>query len=104
MKLYSVGEVSELLKISERAVHSLVRQGKLGCIEITNRRRRFTEEHIREFLAASTRTPRTPKKVDSVSPTLLDYKAMEQIKRGGDPGLTGGSAKAALREEMRQWR
>lgn len=104
MKLYSVSEVSELLQISERDVHALVREGKLGCIEITNRRRRFSEEHIRDFLAAATRKPRTAKKVDSVSQGLLHCPPIKQFKRGGDPVLTVGSAKAALREEMRQWR
>ena len=50
--LYTPGEVADKLRIKVSAVHRLVRNGKLGSIEVSPKHRRFTQKHIDMFLAA----------------------------------------------------
>ena len=39
----TVMEVGSILGISTKTVHKLVREGKLSCVQVTARDRRFTE-------------------------------------------------------------
>ena len=43
-KLLSPRDVAQLLGISVKTVHKLVRDGKLGCVQVTARDRRFCRE------------------------------------------------------------
>jgi len=103
MKIYSVGEVSELLQISKKEVHRLVREERLSCIEITNRRRRFTQEHIDLFLAEATRKSRRPKRLEKSERSLLPLPKQQAHTEGGVSGSTQVSPRA-LHKEMRNWR
>jgi DNA-directed RNA polymerase specialized sigma24 family protein len=42
--LFSAGDVAEILGVSTKAVHKLVREGKLACVQVTARDGRSTEE------------------------------------------------------------
>ncbi len=41
--LLSAKDVADILGISAKMVNKLVREGKLGCVQITAKERRFTE-------------------------------------------------------------
>jgi len=40
-------DVAAVLKVSPKTVHKLVREGKLPCVQVTTRERRFTAGFIR---------------------------------------------------------
>jgi excisionase family DNA binding protein len=52
--LLTAKEVGKMLGISARAVNRLAREGKLGCVQLTSRDRRFTQELVEEFVKAVT--------------------------------------------------
>jgi len=70
-----------------------VRDGKLGCVQVTAKERRFTEEQIQEYIESSSSKvqidTRTPIRVKSAAP------------KGGEKSL--GFSRRTLIEEMRQW-
>ena len=45
-KLLYPRDVAQLLGISVKTVHKLVRDGKLGCVQVTTKDRRFTQEQV----------------------------------------------------------
>jgi excisionase family DNA binding protein len=47
-------EVAAILKISVPRVHELVRFGKLACIQVNGRVRRFTSDQVADFIEART--------------------------------------------------
>src|SRR5208283_1511485 len=49
-KLLSARDVAKILGISVKTVNKLVREAKLGCVQVTAKERRFTEEQIREYI------------------------------------------------------
>ncbi len=53
-RLISAAEVGEILGISAKTVHKLARDLRLGSVEITTRKRRFTMELVEEFIEAET--------------------------------------------------
>jgi len=53
-KLLSAKEVGEILGISAKTVHKLTREGRLGCVQITARERRFTRDLVAKFVKAET--------------------------------------------------
>ncbi len=93
-KLLSAKEVAEVLGISAKTVNKLVREAKLGCVQVTGKERRFTEEQIREYIDSRTTKiqidTRTPDRVKSAAP------------KGGEKSF--GVSKADLRKEMSLWR
>ena len=92
-RLLSARHVAEILGISAKTVNKLVREAKLGCVQVTAKERRFTEEQIREYIAScSTKVQidtRTPERVKSAAP------------KGGEKSF--GVSKADLRKEMSLW-
>ena len=49
-KLLSAKDVAKILGISVKTVNKLVREEKLGCVQVTEKERRFTEEQIRDYI------------------------------------------------------
>ena len=49
-RLLSIEDVANILGISVRAVEQLVRKKKLGCVQLTKRKRGFTRELIDDFV------------------------------------------------------
>ena len=45
-KLLYPRDVAQILGISVKTIHKLVRDGKLGCVKVTTRDRRFTQEQV----------------------------------------------------------
>ena len=48
--VYTVPEVAQRLRLSEASIFALLKEGKLGSIK-NGRYRRFTEDHVMEYLA-----------------------------------------------------
>jgi len=95
-KLLSVRHVAEILGISAKTVNKLAREGKLGCVQVTAKERRFTEEQVRAYIASQSKKPEeiridTPRARQVSSPP----------KKGGERSF--GVSKADLRKEMRLW-
>jgi len=92
-KLLSARDVAEILGISAKTVNKLVREAKLGCVQVTAKERRFTEEQIRQYIESrSTKVQidtRTPDRVKSAAP------------KGGETSIA--VSKADLRKEMSLW-
>lgn len=57
-------EVATILGIGRSTVHQLVKEGRLGCIQITKRNRRFTMELVEEFIKSATVLGDTSEDVD----------------------------------------
>ena len=92
-KLLSAKDVADILGISAKMVNKLVREGKLGCVQITAKERRFTEDQIRRYIES--RTIERP--VDRKSPEPVDF-----TRKGGKKSLR--FARTALKQEMQSWR
>ena len=92
-KLLSAKDVAEILGISVKTVNKLVREGKLGCVQVTAKERRFTEQQVEGFIES--RTIERP--VDRKSPKPVDFP-----RKGGKKSL--GFARTALKQEMQSWR
>jgi excisionase family DNA binding protein len=75
-RLLSPKDVAEILGISAKTVHKLVRDGKLGCVQVTGRDRRFTEEQVRNYVEQRTLAVR----VDTKHPVSLS----SATRKGGD--------------------
>ena len=93
-KLLSAQDVAEILGISVKTVNKLVREAKLGCVQVTAKERRFTEEQVRDYIesrSCKVQIDRTkPDRVKSATP------------KGGEKSY--GVSKADLRKEMSLWR
>src|SRR5208337_140557 len=92
-RLLSAKDVAEILGISAKTVNKLVREGKLGCVQVTAKERRFTEKQVEGFIES--RTLERP--VDRKSPKPVDFP-----RKGGKKSL--GFARTALKQEMQSWR
>jgi excisionase family DNA binding protein len=75
-RLLSAKDVAEILGISAKTVNKLVREKKLGFVQVTTMERRFTEEQVRAYIGAHSKEVRvdTPR-VRQVS---------SQPKKGGE--------------------
>ena len=93
-RLLTVSEAAAWLNLRTKRVNELARAGKLPCVRLTPRERRFTVEQLREFVASRTLVP--PKTIDVPQRTLLPSPKRELKSLGG--------TRAQIREEMRQWR
>ena len=94
--LKSPDEVALILQITAKSVHKLVREGKLSCVQVTARKRCFTDEQVQEYIRSRT------------IPTRVDKKPRGPVssrpRRGGEAGKSVGVSGKGLREEMRRWR
>jgi|SRR5271157_2443553 len=98
-KLLSAKDVAEILGISVKRVNKLVRETKLGCVQVTAKERRFTEDQIRDYIESRS------------SKVQIDRTKTERVKsaapKGGDKqNHDGEKAKdswASLRKEMSLW-
>jgi excisionase family DNA binding protein len=46
--------VASILGIGRSTVHQLVKEGRLACVQVTKRTRRFTGEMVEEFIKSET--------------------------------------------------
>jgi len=96
-KLLSAREVAEILGISAKTVNKLVREGKLGCVQVTTKERRFTAGQVRAYVGAQSKEPEQIR-IDTPRPQQVSC----HFKKGGERSF--GVSKADLRKEMRLWR
>jgi excisionase family DNA binding protein len=92
-QLMDAQDVALILKIAPKTVHKLVRRGKLGCVQVTEKDRRFTREQVQAYIESQSvevRIDRTKEKA-----------VKSQPPKGGEKstGVTGTD----LRREMRSW-
>ena len=85
---------AEILGISVKTVHKLVREGKLGCVQVTSKERRFTAEQIRAYVEAQSIGVRVDKK--------LAPRVSSAPKKGGQKSSRSFD-RANLLKEIRSW-
>jgi excisionase family DNA binding protein len=86
-------DVATLLGISAKTVHKLVREGKLPCVQVTARERRFTPEQVQQYIESQSTVMRVDKKA---APAVSS-----RPKKGGEKSI--GVSGTDLRKEMRSW-
>lgn len=107
--LLEIEDVSRLLGIKPKGIHELVRRGLLGCVQVTPKVRKFTEEQVQEFI--SSRTVAAPKPMcEQIVNKPIDAAATRRLPspkkshKGGDcKKSSGDSDRAQIRKELRQW-
>ncbi|MGO9567128.1 MAG: helix-turn-helix domain-containing protein [Desulfomonilaceae bacterium] len=92
--LWCVSSVAQILGISAKTVHKLVREGKLPCVQVTTRERRFAPEQVQQYIESHSSGIR----VDKIGAPAVSSRP----KKGGDTRKTDVS-RASLRKEMRSW-
>ena len=92
-KLLSAKDIAEILGISVKTVNKLVRDAKLGCVQVTAKERRFTEEQIREYIESRS------------SKVQIDKTKPDRVKsappKGGEKSY--GDSRTSLLKEMSLW-
>jgi hypothetical protein len=68
-----------------------------GCVQVTAKERRFTEEQVRAYIEAGSRRPEEVR-ID----TPRTRRVSSEPEKGGERSF--GVSKAGLRKEMSQWR
>ena len=98
-KLLKATDVAEILEIATKTVNKLVREGKLGCVQVTSKERRFTREQVRAYIDAQSKEVR----ID----TPCDRRVVFEPEKGGErKEYRKEKAKdswASLQEEMSRW-
>jgi len=93
-KLLSARDVAEILGISVKTVNKLVREGKIGCVQVTAKERRFTEDQIRDYIESRT----TKIQIDKRKPD----RVKSQPPKGGEKSSRVFN-RADLLKEIRSW-
>jgi hypothetical protein len=91
--LLDANDVAKIFKISVKTVHKRVREGKLGCVQVTPKDRRFTRKQVQAFVEAQSNEVR----IDRSEEKPVKF----QPPKGGEKSI--GVSKADLRKEMRRW-
>ena len=92
-------QAAEYLGIRVKTVHQLVREGRLACIQITPKDRKFTEGQLEEFIA--NRTIPVPRSVDRKTPGKLTFPPNGGEKRKSTGDIL--SERKKMKEELRSW-
>ena len=93
-RLLRASEVAEILRISKKTVNKLAREGKLGCIQVTEKERRFSEEQYENMS-----NPAVPK-------VQIDRRIPKRVKSTTPKGGEKSSRvfnRADLLKEIRSW-
>jgi excisionase family DNA binding protein len=94
--LLTILDVAEQLQLKPKTVHQLVRDGKLACVQLTPRERRFLPDHVQEFIRS--KTVPVPKPLDPGSQDKLRYS-----QKGGNRSVsTRVSGAGLLKEEIKK--
>lgn len=91
--LLDADDVATILRISPKTVHKLVREGKLSCVQVTTKERRFTRANVQAYIES--RTIHCP--IDKGHFTPLS----SMPKKGGEKSI--GVSRADLWKEMCSW-
>jgi excisionase family DNA binding protein len=96
--LLTISDVSEHLRLKPKTIHQLVRDGKMSCVQVTPRERRFLPTQIQEFIQS--RIIEAPKTVDSSAPSNVPFQP-KPLRKGVDGSQ--GVSRAELLAEVRSW-
>jgi excisionase family DNA binding protein len=77
------GTLASILGISVKMLHKLVREGKLSCVQVTTRERRFTPEQVHQYIESQSTGIRVDKKA---APTVSSRPKKGGTKSPGDIG------------------
>jgi|SRR5271157_1615511 len=86
--------VAQILGVSPKTVNKLVREGKLPCVQVTARERRFTPEQVQQYIESRSTGIRVDKKA---APAVSS-----RPKKGGEKSFSFSGVD--LRREMQKWR
>jgi hypothetical protein len=100
--LYTDSDVAAILMLPTKMVQKLVREGKLACVQITPRIRRFTPEQVQQYIDSHSSTSPVDKKA-SRPVSSPPKKGGDHRKRGEKTGVSKACQLDQLKEEMRQW-
>ncbi len=81
-KLLYPRDVAQLLGLSVKTIHKLVRDGKLGCVQVTTKDRRFTQEQAQRYIESCTKN--APTKIDARVDTPRVRQVSSPPKKGGE--------------------
>lgn len=98
LRLMNADDVAEVLGITKKTVHKLVRDGKLGCVEITERDRRFTAEQVREFIDGHSK----PVRIDKPKPVTVESRPWKGGGRQGSTKSTEARTNGSLVKELHE--
>lgn len=87
-KLLSAKDVAEILGISVKTVNKLVREGKLGCVQVTAKERRFAEEQVKAYIESRTKIIRVDRE--------RGHSVSSAPKKGGERGCKAKSFEAQV--------
>lgn len=93
-RLLRASEVAEILRISKKTVNKLAREGKLDCIQVTAKERRFDEEQLQDFIESR----RSKVRIDRRIPERVESTA----PKGGEKSSRVFN-RADLLKEIRSW-
>ncbi len=87
-------DVAKILRIAKKTVHKLVREGRLGCVQVTEKDRRFTQEQVDDYIKSRSIGVRIDRRKGKglISPS----------RKGGEKSF--GDCRTSLLKEMSQWR
>jgi excisionase family DNA binding protein len=91
--LLSAKDVAQYLGVKTKTVHEYVRRGELSHIELSSKEKRFTEEHVQEFISKKTKPAK--KQIDKKSSGFVTYPRKEAKQSVKDSGTS-------LTEEIRK--
>ncbi len=94
--LYTDTEVANMLLVHKKMIHKFVREGKLACVQITPRIRRFTPEQVQHYIDSHS----SPPSVDKKDPRPVSSPP----RKGGEKSRFVGVSGKDLRKEMKKWR
>jgi excisionase family DNA binding protein len=98
-RLLSARDVAEILGISAKTVNKLVREAKLGCVQVTAKERRFTEDQVGEYIESRS----TKVQIDSRTSDRVKSAAPKGGDRQSYDGEKAKDSWASLRKEMSLW-
>ncbi len=96
-QLLTPTNVAGILGISVKTVNKLVRDGKLGCVQVTSKERRFTDEQVRVYIDAQSK---------GIQDGRVDRKHAPRVSLGPKKGGQKSSSffdRANLLKEIRSW-
>jgi excisionase family DNA binding protein len=95
-RLLEPKDVARIIKISLKTIHKQVREGKLDCVQVTSRKRRFTPEQVQQYIESRS------------TGTMIDKRVTAPVssrpKKGGEKSKFVGVCGKDLRKEMKKWR
>jgi predicted DNA-binding transcriptional regulator AlpA len=90
-RLLKAEDVAIILDLSIKSIHRLSREGKLQCVQVTSRERRFTPEQVQQYIESRSTEIRFDKKA---APTVSS-----RPRKGGEKSI--GVSGTGLIKEMR---